>query len=419
MVDRDKLEKRAKLLKKIRQTPKDEETLESETKPETRAGYLNGLIYRLQEDPTDRAALDELLIDVYTDEGQPAVLTPEAFTQVIKDAQKTAALPESNIVWPDDSDHTIEAAALRAQARRLWGWPEEMIEEFAWKHEHPDQKPDWLLELEAADERDAQEPEQQAAQEPGPPGYLDTEEPNYMDTRQEFEDPTAIPTTCDSCGGVLITLKHIYQHVWNRAGYVLREDPTAPPEYHMLSYVNDTQLHEMFEHAKKETVLSASPSETAWVLAAFQHEFETREPDPLDCLDTEAPEPEDEESDREATELEPPTAEPERTNHYRRSLDDYEAVTEAYLRKKHDPAAKLHFHSPAEYKAWAAGATQEQIRAYWDRLSAFEWQSLWDDVDDEAGAQEPDTRLSSTSDEAIGEGIDPGEKLCCYPDEPR
>ena len=224
-----------------------------------------------------------------------------------------------------------------------------------------------------------------AAQEPGPPDYLDTEESDYIDARQEFEDPTAIPTTCDSCGGVLITLKHIYQHIWNRAGYVVRKDPTAPPEYHMLSYVNDTQLREMFEHAQKETVLSESPAETAWVLAAFQHEFETREPDPLDYLDTEAPEPEDEESDTEATELEPPTAEREGTNHYRRSLDDYEAVTEAYLRKKHDPAAKLYFTGPAEYKAWAAGATQEQIHAYWDSLSDFEFQILWDDLDDYEG----------------------------------
>jgi hypothetical protein len=50
-----------------------------------------------------------------------------------------------------------------------------------------------------------------------------------------------------------------------------------------------------------------------------------------------------------------------------------------------EPAAQeppLHFHGPAEYLAWAATATQEQIDAYCNALSDFKFQLLCDDIDD-------------------------------------
>ena len=43
------------------------------------------------------------------------------------------------------------------------------------------------------------------------------------------------------------------------------------------------------------------------------------------------------------------------------------------------------FISLAEYKVWAAGATQEQIQAYYDSLSDFEQDCLGADLDDQAG----------------------------------
>jgi len=119
------------------------------TKPETHAGHLNGLVYRLQKDPADKGTLAQLLYEVHDDAAleifpgkfAEGLTVNESWTAkdtaaVIKTAQRIAALPESDIPWPVDSDHTIEAAALRAQARRLAGMPEEMVEELAWQHEH-------------------------------------------------------------------------------------------------------------------------------------------------------------------------------------------------------------------------------------------------------------------------------------------
>jgi hypothetical protein len=142
-----------------------------DTKPPTHAGYLNGLVYRLQKDPTDKDTLAELLYAVHDDaalEIYPGKFaegytvneswTAEDTAKVIESAQRIAAEPLSNCVWPDDSDHTIEAAALRAQARRLAGMPEEMIEELAWQHEHPEPEPDWWAQL-CGKPTAAQEPE--------------------------------------------------------------------------------------------------------------------------------------------------------------------------------------------------------------------------------------------------------------------
>jgi hypothetical protein len=141
------------------------------TKPATHAGYLNGLVYRVQNNPEDNDALAELLyavhddaaLEIYPGKCAEGLSVNESWTaedtaEVIKTAQRIAAEPLSNCVWPDDSDHRIEAAALRAQARRLAGMPEEMIEEFAWQHEQPEPEPelDWWLAIEAGPT--AQEP---------------------------------------------------------------------------------------------------------------------------------------------------------------------------------------------------------------------------------------------------------------------
>jgi hypothetical protein len=259
------------------------------TKPATRAGYLNGLIYRLQKDPTDTAALDELLIDVYTDEGQPAVLTPEDFAQVIKDAQEMAALPESNIPWPDESDHTIEAAALRAQARRLWGMPDEMIEELAWQHEHPEPKPDWWLAIEAGP----------TAQEPAPA-------------------PTA------------------------------QEPAATEPE--------------------PNTKLCCAVDHGTGCASRIYHG--------TDCPGAEScpvKQYEDEKCEQENAEMEAGL---------RRNREDVTAQEPAATNPEPGPAA-LVFNSLAEYKRWAASASQQERETYWNSLSDLDFARLAEDLDQE------------------------------------
>ena len=205
------------------------------TKPATHAGYLNGLVYRVQKNPEDKDALAELLYTVYDDaaleifpgkfsEGLTAneSWTAEDTAEVIKTAQRIAALPLSNCVWPDDSDHTIEAAALRAQGRRLEGMPEEMIEELAWQHEHPEPEPDWWLQLSAKQPARVPGTTEATAQEPEPLDYLDTEESDdarheeiatwldQINTVQRFyavgwpfydhEQAARLTTGCQACG---------------------------------------------------------------------------------------------------------------------------------------------------------------------------------------------------------------------------
>lgn len=232
VIDRDKLDRKAKLVKKIRQMnisdlanstclgygcpscPCDEEEDEdlspsAAPKPATHAGYLNELVYRVQKHPEDKDLLATLLYEVHDDaalkiypgkfaEGYTVneSWTAEDTAKVIESAKELAALPESNIPWPDESDHTIGAAALRAQTRRLAALPEEMIEQLAWQHERQEPEPDWWVTLkkgaEAPDEP-AQEPDNRlsdTSDEAIAEGIEPSENLYRYDHGWEHEDPT-------------------------------------------------------------------------------------------------------------------------------------------------------------------------------------------------------------------------------------
>jgi len=87
------------------------------TKPATHAGYLNGLVCRVQKNPEDKDALAELNYAV-SDSTYP-VNTREDIVTLIKTAQRLAALPLHNIPQPDEVDESREAAMVREQVRRL------------------------------------------------------------------------------------------------------------------------------------------------------------------------------------------------------------------------------------------------------------------------------------------------------------
>ena len=121
---------------------------------------------------------------------------------------------------------------------------------------------------------------------------------------------------------------------------MVRVEPTAPPEYFMLSYLNDTQFREMYEYCKEEDDNEPS-AEGTWIIRAFLHEFEERGIDP-----------------------EPAAQEPAATN------------------PEPGPAA-LVFNSLAEYKRWAASASQQERETYWNSLSDLDFARLAEDLDKE------------------------------------
>jgi hypothetical protein len=96
------------------------------------------------------------------------------------------------------------------------------------------------------------------------------------------------------------------------------------------------------------------------------------------------------------------------------SEKDREEAAQEWERKRaaqeptpQQPAA-LHFNSLAEYEAWEAGLSQQERDAYWDSLSDFDFMCLWNDLDDEAAAQDPAPLdyLDTEDDTARNEGRD-------------
>jgi hypothetical protein len=102
-------------------------------------------------------------------------------------------------------------------------------------------------------------------------------------TTTEIPNEKQSAEICGVCG-MLLTLKHIYEHIGSRASAVVRSDPTSEPEYKLIARLNDAQLQEMFAQYWRElSVASTSKDssqelchETAWVVRAFLREFEDR-----------------------------------------------------------------------------------------------------------------------------------------------
>jgi len=96
--------------------------------------------------------------------------------------------------------------------------------------------------------------------------------------------------------GIVLTEKHIGEHVYGRATYVIREEPQTEPQYQLLERLNNEQLCDLFTHYW--TLLSgvsdeawADPTDPTydvfvWIVKAFIHEC-TRRITPPEELDNE------------------------------------------------------------------------------------------------------------------------------------
>jgi hypothetical protein len=279
--------------------------------------------------------------------------------------------------------------------------PEEMIEELAWQHEHPEPEPDWWLAIEAGPT--AQEP---AATEPKPntklccavdhgPGcasriYHGTDCPGaescpvkqYEDERWKQEDAEMEAALCG-----------------NREPAAQEPATATGPE---LGYL--MTLIERLEDADDEKDELDAANELFYVMYSDQPEKEIDVgqllKDAIRLVNKLA------EGDRAARADEPDDVDyfavfgesvgrglgmTEKTEPAAQEPAPVPGTAERAAQETADPDA-LHFHSLAEYKAWAAGVSTQECHAYWDALSDFDWRCLWDDLDDEAAAQEPATK---------------------------